>query len=87
LEHHDTQRILVARGASIGQNSFDGGAKETTEALAASCHKPVSDALVFASAQYNLYEMLRGGRGVAGDAPLIGATTADVAALLYGRRA
>jgi len=68
--------IEVGAATAAGEESFDVGARAATEALASIRRHPLSVVFVYASAAYDLEEVLRGVASVVGDAPVIGATTA-----------
>lgn len=71
------KRLLeVGYGVGKGEDALALGTEVTRKALAGIKKCPLSALLVFASVHYQLEELLAGINGVAGNAPVLGATTA-----------
>lgn len=68
--------IEVGRGVSNAVDAYQAGARAARDALATISGNPLSAILVFASAHLDLLAALRAVHDVAGDVPVLGATTA-----------
>ncbi len=68
--------LEVGYGLSKGENAFAVGAEAARQALAGIKEHPISVVQVFASARYDLEELLKGIQEVVGNVPMVGATTA-----------
>ena len=68
--------IEVGYGLGKGDNAFAVGMEAARQAVTGTEKHPLSTVLVFASACYDLEELLGGIHSVVGDATVLGATTA-----------
>jgi PAS domain S-box-containing protein len=68
--------LEVGYGVAKGTDAYAAGAEAARQALLGIRKHPVSVALVFAAANYDLEALLQGIQKVMGEAPVIGATTA-----------